>query len=426
MNNQFTFESGQKRLFLGMIALGVVCMLATFMFDDDALHTRFWTNFLHNTVFFTGISFIMLFIYAAFTSAYAGWFVNFKRVFEAYSQFIIVGLGLLMVVIAGLWMHAHHLYHWADESLVDPNSPNFDPVIAGKSGFINKNWYTFGTIIIVGTWAFFAKKLRDFSLDEDVNGGTDYAQYKKTKKYAAIFMFFGAFSSAAMIWQWVMSIDAHWYSTMFAWYSTASFLVAALALTIATLIYLKSKGYYESVLPDHFHDLGKYIFGFSVFWTYLWFDQYMLIWYANNGEETVYFQERMNNYSVLFYGNLLINFVLPFFVLMRNDVKRKAGIMMFAAIMLFFGHWLDFFLMIKPGARLTAEEALAHGSHAADAAHHGSNFLMGFTIPGLLEIGTFLGFLGLFLYLGFLQLSKASLEPKNDPYLGEALHHEVI
>ena len=368
----------------------------------------------------------MLFIYAAFTSAYAGWFVNFKRVFEAYSQFIIVGLGLLMVVIAGLWMHAHHLYHWADESLVDPNSPNFDPVIAGKSGFINKNWYTFGTIIIVGTWAFFAKKLRDFSLDEDVNGGTDYAQYKKTKKYAAIFMFFGAFSSAAMIWQWVMSIDAHWYSTMFAWYSTASFLVAALALTIATLIYLKSKGYYESVLPDHFHDLGKYIFGFSVFWTYLWFDQYMLIWYANNGEETVYFQERMNNYSVLFYGNLLINFVLPFFVLMRNDVKRKAGIMMFAAIMLFFGHWLDFFLMIKPGARLTAEEALAHGSHAADAAHHGSNFLMGFTIPGLLEIGTFLGFLGLFLYLGFLQLSKASLEPKNDPYLGEALHHEVI
>ena len=272
-------------------------------------------------------------------------------------------------------------------------------------------------------------KLRALSLDEDANPNADYTQYVQFKKYAAFFMFFGAFSSAAMIWQWVMSIDVHWYSTMFAWYATASWLVAALALTIATLIYLKSKGYYESVLPDHFHDLGKYIFGFSVFWTYLWFDQFMLIWYANNGEETVYFQERFNNYSVLFYGNLLINFVLPFLILMRNSVKRKAGIMMFAAIVLFFGHWLDFFMMIKPGARITAEEALAHGGHghaAHDAAEHGSNFLMGFTIPGLLEVGTFIGFLGLFLYLGFNQLSKASLEPKNDPYLGEALHHEVI
>jgi len=240
-------------------------------------------------------------------------------------------------------------------------------------------------------------------------------------------MFFGAFSSAAMIWQWIMSIDVHWYSTMFAWYATASWLVAALALTIGTLIYLKSKGYYTSVLPDHFHDLGKYIFGFSIFWTYLWFDQFMLIWYANNGEETVYFQHRFEHYSLLFYANLAINFVLPFLILMRNSVKRKAGIMMFAAIILFFGHWLDFFLMIKPGAYITAQEALAHGGHG-DAGHGAAEagFALGNHFPGLLEVGTFLGFLGLFLYLGFNQLSKASLEPKNDPYLGEALHHEVI
>jgi hypothetical protein len=402
-------------------------MISTFLFDDDALHTRFWTNLLHNAVFFTGISFVILFAYSAFISAYAGWFVNFKRVFEAYYLFLPVGLVFLLIIIAGLWTHQHHLYHWADESLLDPNSPNYDVIVAGKSSFINKYWYTFGTIIFVGIWIFIANKLRSLSLDEDANGTADYAQYKKTKLYAAIFLFFGAFSSAALIWQWIMSIDVHWYSTMFAWYSSASFLVAALALIIATLIYLKSKGYYTSVLPDHFHDLGKYIFGFSIFWAYLWFDQFMLIWYANVGEETVYFMERFNNYSTLFYANLAINFFLPFFVLMRNSVKRKAGIMMFIAIFLFFGHWLDFFLMIKPGARITAEEALAHGGHGAhEAAHHASNFLMGFTIPGLLEIGTFIGFLGLFLYLGFSQLAKASLEPKNDPYLQEALHHEVI
>ena len=150
----------------------------------------------------------------------------------------------------------------------------------------------------------------------------------------------------------------------------------------------------------------------------------MLIWYANNGEETVYFQLRRNEYPVLFYGNLIINFVLPFFVLMRNSVKRKFGIMMFASILLLFGHWLDFFLMIKPGALHTAHEAMGHS--AADAAHHSSSVLMGFTIPGLLEIGTFLGFLGLFMYLAFNQLTKASLEPEKDPYYAESLHHEVI
>ncbi len=423
---EFTFEGSQKRLFIGAIILGIICMAATFLFDDDALHTRFWTNFLHNTVFFTGIAFISLFVYSAFTIAYAGWFVNFKRIWEAYSQFLIVGLGFMLVIIAGIWMHWHHLYHWAAEGITDPNSANYDKIIAGKSGFINKNWYTFGTIIIVGIWYFFAQKLRSLSVSEDSGSSADYGQYRTAKKYAAVFMFFGAFSSAAMIWQWVMSIDAHWYSTMFAWYSTASLFVAALALTIMTLIYLKSKGYYESVTEDHFHDLGKYLFAFSIFWTYLWFDQYMLIWYANNGEETVYFQLRRNEYPVLFYGNLIINFVLPFFILMRNSVKRKFGIMMFTSMLLLFGHWLDFFLMIKPGALHTAHDALAtHGQNMADAAHH-SSILMGFTIPGLLEIGTFLGFLGVFMYLTFNQLTKAKLEPENDPYYAESLHHEVV
>ncbi|MEM1120030.1 MAG: hypothetical protein AAGJ18_06245 [Bacteroidota bacterium] len=272
-----------------MMILGVVCMACTFLFDDDALHTRFWTNFLHNTVFFTGIAFVLTFFYAASTLAYGGWFVNFKRVFEAYSQFLWAGLALMLVIIAGIWGHFHHLYHWTDASLTDPTSANFDRVVAGKSGFVNKYWYTFGTLLFVGTWAYCATKLRSLSIDEDNNPNDGYSQYISFKRYAGFFMFFGAFTSAAMIWQWIMSIDVHWYSTMFAWYATASFLVAGLALVIATLIYLKSKGYYVTVLPDHFHDLGKYIFGFSIFWTYLWFSQFMLIWYANNGEETVYF-----------------------------------------------------------------------------------------------------------------------------------------
>ena len=414
--------------------LGLLCLGITFL-GDDAFHTRFWTNFLHNTVFFTGIAFISLFVLATFTTAYAGWHTVMKRVWEAYSLFLVVGFVFLLVLIAGVWGHFHHLYHWAVDGLTDPTNPDYDAILAGKAAFLNKGWYTFGTIIIVGVWIFFALRLRRLSLQEDEQGGSDYAIHRKIKVFSAAFLPIAAFTSCAMIWQWVMSIDAHWYSTMFAWYSTASWFVAAMALTILTLIYLKTKGYYENVTAEHFHDIGKYLFGFSVFWTYLWFSQYMLIWYANVGEETGYFLHRRQHYPVLFYANLVLNFVLPFLILMRNSTKRKYGTLIFVSLVTFFGHWLDFFLMIKPGALITAKEAMAHGA-AHDGAHaaaeHGAGhaesaveFMMGFTIPGFLEIGTFLGFTALFMYVAFNRLAKAKLQPEHDPYLAESIHHHV-
>jgi hypothetical protein len=428
--NTFTFEAKHKTLFLGAIGLGLLCMILTFV-TDDALHTRFWTNYLHNTVFFTGIAFISLFIIAAFTTAWAGWYVQFKRIYEAFSMFLIPGLLLMIPIIAGLWGHFHHLYHWGDAAEVAK-----DPILAGKSSFLNPTWYTMGTLIIMGIWIFFAWKLRQLSLDEDVNGTADYKHHHTIRIWSAAFLPIAGFSSAAIIWQWIMSIDAHWYSTLFAWYTGASWFVAASALVVGLLLYMKSKGYYQSVTTEHLHDLGKYVFAFSIFWTYLWFSQFMLIWYANVGEETVYFQERMQDYPVLFYGNLALNFVAPFFLLMRNDTKRKNGTLILTSIIVFFGHWLDFFLMIKPGALHTAHEALAHmggdhgGEHHAaeaahDAAHHASSFTAGFTIPGLLELGTMIGFFGLFLYVAFYMLSKAPVVPEKDPYLEESMHHHV-
>jgi hypothetical protein len=413
--NQFSFESKQKSVLIGGMILGLVCLIATWWVGDDGHHTRFWSNFLHNSVFFTGIAFLALFINAAFVTALAGWYVVFKRIFEAYSLFLIPGLILMLVIIAGIWGHFHHLYHWADPAALLPNDEGYiDKVLAGKSGFLNKYWYTFGTLIIVGMWIFFALRLRKFSVDEDKSGTTDYAHYKKTRLWSAIFLPLAGFSSAAIVWQWVMSTDSHWYSTLFAWYSTISWFVAAFASIILLMIYLKSKGYYQNVTDEHMHDLGKYLFAFSVFWTYLWFSQYMLIWYSNNGEETIYFHMRRENYPVLFYGNLVLNFIVPFFVLMRNDTKRKYGTLALVAIVTFIGHWIDFFLMLKPGIRETAMHG--HGEHV---------FALGFTIPGLLEIGIMIGFLSGFLYFVFSKLSQASLVPENDPYLGESLHHHV-
>ena len=421
--NQFTFEGGQKRVLGGFILLGLICLGISFVSDGTPHHTRFWSNLLQNTVYFTGISFVATFVLAAFATAYAGWYTVMKRVWEAYSMFLIVGLGLLLIIIAGIWGHLHHLYHWAMDGVATVGHENYDKIIAGKSGFLNKGVYTFGTIIVVGVWYLFARRMRSLSVAEDTDGDASYSHHKKYRVWAAAFLPIAAFTSAALIWQWVMSIDAHWYSTMYAWYSTASWFVGCLGLTILMLIYLKSKGYYQNVTANHLHDLGKYLFAFSVFWTYLWFSQYMLIWYANVGEETVYFQLRRDEYPVLFYGNLIINFVLPFLILMRNDTKRKFGTLGFVAALTFFGHWWDFFYMVKPGALINAQHAT--GGHGDGHAEHATEFLMGFHLPGLPEIGIFLGFTALFVYLAFHHLSKAALEPVHDPYIGESLHHHV-
>lgn len=530
--NTFQFAGKQKNFLIGLMALGVLCLTLTW-FNDDELHTRFWSNILLNSVFFTGIAFIAVFGISAFTMTYSGWYTVFKRVWEAYGLFLIVGLGLMAIIILGIWLHWHHLYHWANAEAVAG-----DEVLSGKKGFLNLVWYGGGTFLIGGVWYLFARKFRSLSLDEDANGTNKFRHHRKLRNFASMFLPIGGFTSAAILWLWVMSVDAHWYSTMFAWYATASLFVSMLSLTVLILVYLKSKGYYKQVTTEHLHDLGKYIFAFSIFWTYLWFSQFMLIWYGNNGEETIYFFERRENYFVMFWANLIINFLMPFLVLMRNDTKRKTGSLVFAASIVFFGHWLDFFLMIKPGVRITALEHIAehHEGHAAvdphaspalmqdaeehadaitsiDKAHGSANnatisddtsmhvadltdaavlapkdeqaeekndasvasekdglpkidqaekvdplpttvgkedeakaqgtqvvsaehveehhseskkpFASGYTIPGLLELGTFAGFLGLFLYFVFSQLRKAPLVPKKDPYVVESLHHHV-
>lgn len=439
--NQYSFSGKLKPISIGLMILGALCLGLTWFSNEDGTHARFWSNLLHNGVFFMGISAMATFFIAVCVTAYAGWHTVFKRVWEAFSAFMVPGTVIMILIAIATFMHGHHMYHWTDESLLDPNNPAYDPIIAGKSGFLNKWWYLIGTIVVLGAWSFFAYKFRQISREEDINGGDEnFTHHRTLRKYSAIFLPIFGFTSCAMIWQWVMSVDAHWYSTMFAWYSLASLFVSMIALTILSIIYLRAQGYFANISQHHVHDLGKFLFAFSIFWTYLWFSQFMLIWYANVGEETIYFRERYDNYPILFFGNLIVNFALPFLVLLRNDTKWKIGSLSFIAILVFIGHWVDFFLMIKPGVLHTAHAAHGGGDHGhGDAGHaagdahsgadhaveHVSTFVDGFTLPGLLELGTMLGFLGLFAFVVFNALQKAPLLPKNDPYLEESLHHHV-
>lgn len=434
---QYTFAGTAKTVTIGAMIVGVICMALTWM-NGDEYQSRFWSNFLHNSSFFLGISMMAFFFICVCITAYAGWASVFKRVWEALGSFMPIGFVLMMVMALAVYLHWNHIYHWADAAAVAE-----DPILNGKKSFLNPNWYLFGTLIIVGTWVFFGWKMRQLSLQEDSHQGENYATHRKMRVWAAAFLPIMGFSSAAMIWQWLMSVDSHWYSTLYAWHAAVSWFVAMIALTILLLIYLKGKGLYKEVTADHMHDLGKFLFAFSIFWTYMWFSQFMLIWYANVGEETGYFLHRREEYPVLFYANLAINFLVPFFVLMRNDTKRKLGSLSFVAVIVFIGHWIDFFLMIKPGVKISRDghghgdhgDAAAHGAHdlahgAHDAAHGAhdaiaSSFEIGYTMPGLLEIGTMIGFLGLFFFVVLTAVSKAPLIAKNDPYLEESLHHHT-
>lgn len=434
--NQFTLQSTLKTFFIALMAIGVLSLGITW-FTDDELHTRFWSNVLHNSVFFTGIALMAAFFMAASILVYAGWYVAFKRIFEAVASFLLPGFVIMLLLGIANYLHAHHLYHWTDATAVST-----DPILAGKASFLNSNFYFFATLICGAAYIYLVTKIRTLSIDEDSETqSNNFATHRKMRFYAAILLPIIGFTAVVLIWQWIMSVDAHWYSTMFAWYSMASLFVSLMCLVALALLYLTNNGYYQNLNKHHIHDVGKFIFAFSVFWTYLWFSQFMLIWYANIGEETIYFRERYDHYPVLFFGNLIINFVLPFLVLLRNDTKWKRGSLSFIAIVVFLGHWLDFFLMIKPGTHLTAQEHLAHSAHGAEAAgpdgghgtaeaaghavEHVSTFVSGVTMPGLLELGTMLGFLGFFGYFVFTTLSKSKLTPKNDPYIEESLHHHV-
>lgn len=413
--NQYKLDRGLRLTLIAMIAIGIVSLVITYL-GDDAVHSRFWSNMLHNSVYFTGIGILAFFMWSVHITGWAGWNIVFRRVWEGFGLFIIPGMVLMLIIAAGIWGHWHHLYHWADAEAVAA-----DPVLDGKSSFLNKGWYTFGTLVVMGLWSFIILRMRAISKSEDASGDMNFKHEHKIRVWAAASLPLIGFGSAALIWQWVMSVDAHWYSTLFAWYNGASMLVGMLSLTILSIFYLQSRGYMRQVTSEHIHDLGKYLFAFSIFWTYLWFSQYMLIWYGNVGEETIYFKERIDSYPVLFYGNLIVNFILPFLVLMRNDTKRKLGTMVFVSIFVFLGHWMDFFLMVKPGVLHTTHEVLAHGG--GEAAHGG--FTAGFTIPGFLELGTMLGFLGFFLLFGFTMMTRAGLVPKNSPYLAESVHHHT-
>lgn len=354
------------------------------------LLSRLWANLIINGFFFMGISLMAVMFITISYSANAGWFVLFQRLPEAMGHFMPVGFVVLLIAfLAG----GHSVYHWLDTEAVAN-----DPILLGKSGYLNMPFFLIRETLYFAIWFGMFLMLRNLSRKEDEVGGHEF--YLKRVTIAAAFTLISALTFSSAAWDWIMSIDAHWFSTMFGVYVFATCWVSMFALTTMSVIFLKSKGYFANVNSSHLHDLGKFMFAFSIFWTYIWFCQFLLIWYANIPEEGIYFVARLQNYPVTFFAAFVMNFILPFFILLSKGNMRHAPTLVFVAGIILVGHWLDVYNMVMPGVMK------ASGS------------------VGFMEIGTFLLFLGAFLFTTGHFLTKANLIPKKHPYLKESLLHD--
>lgn len=355
----FKLSSRAKNTFIGMIVLGIVGVVLTLWLHPENQHSRLWTNLLLNTYFFTGISLIGLFFVAAHQQGWGGWVTMVKRVPEAIASFIVIMAIFGLIIIVGADLDIHNLYaHWMGH--------HTDAIIKGKSALLNKTTWTIINVLFYALWVGIIFWYRKTSTDED-KATTFGANYVKLRTIAALFLVVFGVSQSIFSWTMVMSIDPHWYSTLFGWYNFASYACAGVAFMIIIIIYLKSRGYMQMVNESHLHDLGKFLFGFSVFWTYLWFSQFMLQWYANVPEDTVFWVKRWNVgwFKFWFYAVLVINFVVPFLFLLGRGAKRRNGRMLLMATVIIFGHYMDFYtlIMFEPNNAKTEEHATKEGEH---------------------------------------------------------------
>jgi hypothetical protein len=415
-DEQFEFAGKAKTWSLAAIAIGIVVVALGFVTGEVE---RTFANLLLMGYYTTCVCLAGAFFCAVQYVTQAGWSASILRVPHAFIKVLpIPAIILVVIIIAGLTIThttdnhegqkvvAPYLYKiWAQHGVTEPGE-HFDALIAGKSGYLNIGFFLARVIGFLLAYILLSRLFVKYSTNEDELSGM--SNYDKSFKLACVFLVIFGFTIPVFAFDVIMSLEAHWFSTMFGWYNFAALWVSGLAAMTLIIIYLRNQGYLQWVTQDHLHNMGQLIFGFSVFWTYLWFAQFLLTWYANIPEETAYFYKRWEpDFKPWFWLSIVINFLTPLLVLMARDSKRSTSILKTACIILIIGHWFDYFQMIMPG---TVEHF-----------HHGW-----FTAVLWIEVGTFIGFAGLFVFLIFTALSKfKALAPKNHPFLQESLHHHI-
>jgi len=403
IKEHFEIPGRYKQWSLGLMGVGILALIIGYVMYGNADHgTRFWSTMLQNSVYFLLIVNAAMFFMCATTLAWGGFQMSFRRVTEAISASVIpIGTITFIILMCIVFGGKDTIYEWLNKDNVA-----HDEILNGKKGFLSPTFFTVYTVLTIGLWMVLGWKMRKLSrsIDDKPLSIAEGRKYIFTNTvWAAIFIVWFALTVASVTpWLWLMSINAHWFSTMYSWYTFASSFVSGVALMTLFVIYLKNRGYLEYVNQEHLHDLGKFQFAFSIFWTYLWFAQFMLIWYANISEETIYFKNRFEGtYQGIFYLNLVINFLCPLLIFMKRSSKRNYATVTFMSILIIFGHWLDFYQMVFAG-----------------------------TFPkeihmNLFDFGIALGFVGLIMWQTGQVLSKYPLLARNHPFLKESIIHHT-
>jgi hypothetical protein len=403
---KFEIPGKMKTWSLALIGIGLVAFLIGLVTkgfsSDEHEQAHFWGTLMYNTIFWTLVCNASMFFICVTTLAMGGWQQSFRRIPEAISAMVpIFGSITFVVLIYVVVSDKHHIYHWLDKAAVAK-----DPILLGKAGFLNPTFFIIWTTLAIGLWSLLGWRMRQISKEADeapmdqVTGARFIL--RNTVRAAFFTVWFALTVGSTVPWLWMMSLDAHWYSTMYSWYTFASSFVSGMSLIALWVIYLKNKGYLELTTQDHLHDIGKFMFAFSIFWTYLWFSQYMLIWYANIPEETVYFKHRVQGpYKGIFFLNLIINFICPLLILMKRSAKRNYTLVTFMAVLIIFGHWIDFYQMVM--GSLSKEHVTL----------------------GWLDFGILSLFVGLMIYFVGKSLASKPLIVKYHPFLKESIIHQV-
>ena len=362
--------------------------------DEHVLHqlqNKPWAALYVAAFFFFMIALGVLAFYAIQRAAQAGWSPLLFRVMEGITAYIVPGGIAVFVILLLSVLHMNHLFVWMDESVVAK-----DALLQGKAGYSNPTFFLIRAAIFLAGWIGYREYSRKLSLAQDESD--DDSNFKLNFRISAAFLVFYLISESIMSWDWIMSVDPHWFSTLFGWYIFASMFVSGITVIAMVTIYLKSKGHLQDVNDSHIHDLAKFMFGISIFWTYLWFSQFMLIWYANIPEEVTYYITRIEDYNLPFFGMVAMNFLFPVLLLMNSDYKRLNWFVVMAGIVILAGHYMDIFNAIMPSTV-------------------GDQWYIG--IP---EIGAILFFAGLFIFWIFRALASAPLQPKRNPFIEESKH----
>ncbi len=404
---EFQISAKAKKVLFGIAGLGLVLFLVGIFTDGtEYAKSRIVSNFLIDGFFFLFISLGALFFLALQYATETGWSVAVKRVIEAISSYVLVGVVIMGIIFLYVTFtdgaytvndHGHHVghtYQYFDNTMVE-----HDQILQNKEPFLSKGFFWGATVVYFAVFVLFYLGFRRRSLQEDIEGGTKI-HYKNFAKAALFLVLFGYMSSTSS-WHWLMSLEPHWFSTLYGWYVFSGMWLTAMVVILMLVLYLKKLGHLQVVNDSHIHDIGKWIFALSFLWSYLLFSQFMLIWYPNIPEEAIYYTFRFEHYKYIYWGMFFINFVIPMIILMSREAKRHIGILLVVGLIIMLGHWGDMFMLVTPGIM---------GEHGQ---------------IGLVEVGLFMVFAGIFVFWILRTLTKAPLIPKNHPYLDESKHHDI-